>query len=160
MAYDIQLRSDPKPMPLKPAILLLIHKKRRAVYVSYTSNARGRAAVLASMIRHRDEAERNHLRDLPEGGIGDFVLLATNIGLEPRKAADAIQRHQNKFVRDGFKLFGGPRSAIPLVALNGRRMTIVEAMSEAKTKTNYQTVYRRLQRGWPVKEALDLEARA
>ena len=160
MAYDIPLRSDPSPLPLRPAVLLLVNKKRRAVYVSYTSNARGRAAVLASMIRHRAKSKRNHLRDLPEGTVKEFALLALNIDLPPRKAADTIERYQKKFIRDGYKLFGGPRSAIPLVALNGRRMTLVEAIAESRTKTAYQTVYRRIQRGWPVKQALDMEERA
>ena len=53
MAYDVPLKSDPTPMPLRPAILILTHKRKRAAFISYTSNARGRAAVLASMIRHR-----------------------------------------------------------------------------------------------------------
>lgn len=159
MAYDVPLRSDPSPLPLKPAILLLLNKRRRAAFISYTTNARGRAAVLASMIRHRDKNKRNHLRDLPEGGIGEFALLALNIDLPARKAADMIERYQKKFIKDGFKLFGGARSAIPLVALNGRRMTLVEAIDESKTKSAYQTVYRRIQRGWPVKQALDIEAR-
>jgi hypothetical protein len=41
-----------------------------------------------------------------------------------------------------------------------KRMTIVEAMEAAGTKENYQTVYRRIQRGWKVKEALGLTERA
>jgi hypothetical protein len=44
--------------------------------------------------------------------------------------------------------------------LYGKRMTIVEAMEAAGTKENYQTVYRRIQRGWKVKEALGLTERA
>jgi hypothetical protein len=160
MAYDVSLKSDPTPMPLAPAILILIHKRRRAVFVGYTSNARGRAGVLTSMIRHRETTGRNHLRDLPAGEVGDFALMATNIGLDRRQADEKVERLQKKFERDGFKLFGGSRSAIPKVVLNGRRMTIVEAMREAKTKSLYQTVYRRIQRGWSTKQALDLEDRA
>lgn len=159
MAYDIALKSDPSPMPLKSAVLILLHRRRKAAFVTYTSNARGRAAVLASAIRHRDEVERNHLRDLPDGDIKDFALLATNIGLEPRKANRMVERLQAKMSRDGYKLFGQARSAVPLVTLNGRRMSLVEAMKEAKCKAGYQTVYRRVQRGWPVKAALDLEPR-
>jgi len=159
MAYDTQLKMDPTPMPIKPAVLLLLHRRRKMAFVSYTSNARGRAAVLASAIRHRDTVERAHLRDLPEGDIRDFALLATSVGLEPRKANKTVERLQAKMVRDGYKLFGSPRSAIPLVTLNGKRMSLVEAMLEAKCKTNYQTCYRRVQRGWPVKAALDLEPR-
>jgi hypothetical protein len=46
------------------------------------------------------------------------------------------------------------------VVLDGKRMTIVEAMEVAKCKEGYQTVYRRIQRGWSVKEALNLAERA
>lgn len=159
MAYDIQLKQDPTPMPLKPALLILMHKRRRAAFVCYTSNARGRAAVLASSIRHRDALERAHIRDLPEGAVSDFALLATRVGLEPKLADDAVERLKRKLERDGFKIFGGSRSAMPMVTLNGKRMTLAAAMVEAKTKSAYQTTYRRLQRGWPLKQALGLEER-
>jgi len=160
MAYETQIRSDPSPMPLAPAILVLLHKRRKAAFIAYSTNARGRAAVLASSIRHRDEADRNHLRDLPPGEIQDFALLAMHVGLEAKLADEKVEKLQRKFERDGFKLFGGSRSAMPKVSLNGKRMTIVEAMEFAKTKENYQTVYRRIQRGWSVKEALGLVERA
>lgn len=178
MAYDVQLKTDPNPMPLKPAILLLLHKRRKQVFISYTTNARGRTAVLASMIRHRPGANdggraarstgggrkvkvmRNHLRDLPEGEVKDFAVMALNIGLEPKKANEQVAKLQRKFERDGYTLFGGARSAIPKVVLDGKRMTIVDAMAVAKVKDSYQTVYRRIQRGWPVKQALGLQERA
>jgi hypothetical protein len=147
-------------MPLKPAILILMHKRRRAAFVCYTTNARGRAAVLASSIRHRDALERAHLRDLPEGEVKDFALLATRLNLEPKFADEAVDRLKRKLERDGFKIFGGSRSAVPMVTLNGKRLTLAAAMAEAKTTAHYQTVYRRIQRGWPIKQALDLEERA
>jgi len=160
MAYETQIKSDPSPMPLAPAVLVLMHKRRRSAFIAYSSNARGRAAVLASSIRHREEAARNHLRDLPPGEIQDFALLAMHVGLDKKEADEKVAKLQRKFERDGFKLFGGSRSALPKVSLGGKRMTIVEAMVEAKTKENYQTVYRRIQRGWSVKEALGLVDRA
>ena len=159
MAYDVPLKADPSPMPLKPAILILTHKRRRMAFISYTTNARGRAAVLASMIRHRDKKKRNHLRDLPEGTIKDFELMAVNIGLERTKGDAMVERYQKKFEKSGFRLFGGPRSAMPLILVGGKRLTLVEAMAAHKVKDNYQTVYRRIQRGWPVKQALGLEER-
>ena len=159
MAYDVQLRTDHSPMPLKPAIVILLHKRRKSAFISYTINARGRAAVLSSAIRHRETMERAHLRDLPEGDVRDFVLLATNIGIDNRKANVSVDKLRKKFERDGYKLFGGTRSAQPLVTLNGKRMSLVDAMKEAKCKAGYQTVYRRVQRGWPIKQALDIEDR-
>jgi hypothetical protein len=160
MAHDVVFKTDPSPLPLKPGVLLLIHKRRKAVFVTYTSNCRGRAAVLANAIRHRDKHKRNHLRDLPEGSVEDFVVLAARIGLDPKEGDDVVERMKRKMERDGYKLFGGARSAVPKVFFGGRRVSLVQAMGEAKTKTAYQAVYRRLQRGWPVKEALDLVERA
>jgi hypothetical protein len=160
MAYEVQIKSDPSPMPLAPAILVLMHKRRRTAFIGYTTNARGRAAVLASAIRHREDAARQHLRDLPPGDVDDFALMALNIGLDKREADEKVEKLQRKFERDGFTLFGSSRSALPKVSLNGKRMTIVEAMEAAGTKENYQTVYRRIQRGWKVKEALGLTERA
>src|SRR5262245_25860410 len=156
MTYNDTLKSDPSPLPLQPAILSLVNKRRRAVFVSYTTNARGRAAVFASAIRHRKKAERNHLSDLPEGDINEFVVLCTSIGIEARKGDAAVERMQRAFEKRGYKLFGRPRSAVPAVVLNGKRMSIAEAMEVSGTKSNYQTVYRRIQRGWSTKEALDL----
>jgi hypothetical protein len=159
MAYDVPLKTDPSPLPLKPAILILLHRRKKAMFIAYTTNARGRAAVLATMIRHR-KTKRNHLRDLPDGDIRDFTVVATKLDLDKREADDAVVRLQRHYERKGFRMFGGPRSALPKVLLNGRRMTIVDAMEEAGTKDNYQTVYRRIQRGWPVKQALGMEERA
>jgi hypothetical protein len=159
MAYDIPLKTDPTPLPLKPAILILLHRRKKAMFIAYTTNARGRAAVLATMIRHR-KTKRNHLRDLPEGDIRDFTVIATKVDLDKREADDAVVRLQRHYEKRGFRMFGGPRSALPKVLLNGKRMTIVDAMEAAGTKDNYQTVYRRIQRGWPVKQALGMEERA
>ena len=159
MAYDAKIKCDPSPMPLKPAILILINKRRRAAFISYTSNARGRAAVLMSMIRHRAKTKRNHLRDMPDGSVKDFELMAVNVGLEKTKGNAMVEKYQRKFEKSGFRLFGGPRSAVPLVLLNGKRTSLVEAIEAHKCKENYQTVYRRIQRGWPVKEALGLAER-
>lgn len=156
MAHETKLRSDPSPMPLQPAILVLVHPRRRKAFVSFSTNARGRAAVLATSIRHRDEQERNHLRDLPEGSIEDFTLMAIDIGLDKRKADARVAQVEKQFERKGFTIFGGARSAVPKVLLDGKRYTIVEAMELTKCKEEYQTVYRRIQRGWPVKEALGL----
>jgi len=153
MSYDLQLKTDPPTMPLKPAILILAHKRKRQAYISYTTNARGRAAVLASTIRHG----KAHLRDMPEGALGEFTLMAVNVGLEKSKANATVERYQRKFEREGYKLFGGARSALPKVTLNGKRMSIVDAIVQAKTKAPYQTVYRRIQRGWTVREALGLQ---
>lgn len=159
MAHDIRMKTDPNPLPLKPAVLLLIHKRRRSVFVSYTSNARGRAAVLTNAIRHRKTLVRNHLRDLPDGDVNDFAIVALRIGLDPKEGDAAVERMQRKMERDGYKLFGGARSAVPKVFLNGRRLSLVKAMKEAGTKSAYQAVYRRIQRGWPTREALDLNDR-
>lgn len=174
MSTDTRLRSDPSPLPLQPAILVLVHPRRRKAFVSFSTNARGRAAVLATAIRHRVPAAdaagngsrkrggkqtRNHLRDLPEGDIHDFQLMAVDIGLDKRKADARVEKVEKQFERKGFTIFGGARSAVPKVLLDGKRYTIVEAMELTKCKEAYQTVYRRIQRGWPVKEALGLVER-
>jgi len=39
MAYETQIRSDPSPMPLAPAILVLLHKRRKAAFIAYSTNA-------------------------------------------------------------------------------------------------------------------------
>src|SRR5215813_3621887 len=126
MAYDVSLKTDPSPLPLRPGILILLHKRKK-MFIAYTTNCRGRAAVLATMIRHR-KTKRNHLRDLPEGGVKDFTVVATKVGLEKNKADEAVTRLQRHYEGRGFKMFGGSRSALPKVVLNGKRMTIVDAM--------------------------------
>ena len=154
--YDTTLRSDPDPMPLASAILTLLHRRKKQAFVAFTTNARGRAAVIASAIRHRDKMERGHLRDLPEGKVEDFALLATHIGIEASKADAAVSRLRRKLEKDGYKFFGSVRSAQPRVWLNGRRMSIAEAMEATKCKAPYQTVYRRFARGWSTKDALEM----
>src|SRR5262245_15011962 len=132
MSYDIKLRTQPSPLPLKPAVIILLHKRRKSAFVSYTSNARGRVSVLANVIRHREQLARKHLRDMPPGEILDFAVLAEYIGLEPERANRMVKRVKNRLINDGYKLFGGQRNAEPIVILNGKRLSIVDAMSEAK----------------------------
>ena len=160
MAYDVKVKFDPPVMPLKPALLILMHRRKKAAFVCYTSNARGRAAVLASAIRHRDDAERAHLRDLPEGEVKDFALLATRIGLEPKVADEAVDRLCFDSSVTASASSAARAVGLPVVTFNSCRMTLAAAPPvEAKTSSHYQTVYRRLQRGWPLKAALDLEER-
>jgi hypothetical protein len=168
-------------MPLGSAILMLKHRRKRAVYFTYTTNARGRAAVLVSMIRHRKEAEESQkewdryersrngpkpkskrmttIADLPEGGVEDFQLYALEEGLKARDGDAKVAAYEKKAEKEGFKLFGKTRSAIPKVLLDGKRMSIVEAMKRTGVNAGYQAIYRRLLRGWDAKEAFGLVPR-
>jgi hypothetical protein len=157
--YAKQLEMDPVPMPIQSAILMLKHKRKKLVFFCFTTNARGRAAVLISMIRHRGKSKRAHLSGLPEGGIGDFVLHALNIGIERKDGDRTVAQYQKKAEREGYKLFGNTRSALPKVTLGGKRMSIVEAMKETNCGDDYQTVYKRFLRGWDVKAALGIADR-
>jgi hypothetical protein len=67
-----------------------------------------------------------------------------------------VQKLQERYKRRGYKIVSGHRAASGMVRLEGRLMKLSEAVATYSDDA-YLTVYRRLQRGWSVRQALGLD---
>jgi hypothetical protein len=157
----MMLRS-PEFIPLRAGVFALVNERRKYVYVSYTQNLQKRSHSMSHMLLQYDAwLERPKkakpywpIRDMPQRPSDEFTFFA-----EPYRGADAlgeVQRLQERYRRRGYKIIAGHRAASGLVRLNGKLLKLADAV-EKHSEVAYLTVYRRLQRGWSVRQALGLD---
>jgi hypothetical protein len=162
----------PEFIPLSAGVFALANERRKFVYVSYTQNLQKRSHSMSHMLLQYDGWLASHsevrgggrakgrtmpywpIRDMPKRPSDEFIFVAV-----PYRGADAlgeVQKLQDKYRRRGYKIIAGHRAASGMVRLEGRLMKLSAAV-EAYSDEAYLTVYRRLQRGWSVRQALGLD---
>jgi hypothetical protein len=149
------MRRDPIELPRKPGIFVLMAKAERIAYVSYTRDLQKRSHSLAHMLSN----PKTHwaIRGLPKLPPGSWVFTMLRENITPKFAAKVIPSLKQSMRDSKYKIIDGARRPNPFVTLDGEPMSLPAAMKKAKCKTAYMTVWRRLQRGWTVEQALDLE---
>lgn len=157
----MMLRS-PEFIPLSAGVFALANERRRYVYVSYTQNLQKRSHSMSHMLlqydgwleRPRKIAPYWPIRDMPKRPSSEFTFFAV-----PYRGADAlaeVHKLQERYRRRGYRIISGHRAASGMVRLEGRLMKLAAAV-EKYSDAAYLTVYRRLQRGWSVRQALGLD---
>jgi hypothetical protein len=152
----------PEFIPLSAGVFALANERRKFVYVSYTQNLQKRSHSMSHMLLQYDAwlakpkkvAPYWPIRDMPKRPSGEFIFVAV-----PYRGADAlgeVQKLQDKYRRRGYKIISGHRAASGMVRLEGRLMKLSAAVEQYSDEA-YLTVYRRLQRGWSVRQALGLD---
>jgi hypothetical protein len=167
----------PEFIPLSAGVFALANERRKFVYVSFTQNLQKRSHSMSHMLLQYDgwlassnptpkgagkpaPARRAKtmpywpIRDMPKRPSDEFIFVAV-----PYRGADAlgeVERLQDKYRRRGYKIIAGHRAASGMVRLEGRLMKLSAAVA-AYSDEAYLTVYRRLQRGWSVRQALGLD---
>jgi len=150
------MQREPVSIPRKPGVFALINSKScRCGYVAFTSDLQKRSHSLAHMLQN----QKTHwtIRDLPKAPAGEwtFTLIDTTPNLT---AAERLITHTKKtLLARRYRVIEGARGAAPLVNLDGKQMPLTEAIRVTKCRTAYITVWRRLDRGWSLAQALDLE---
>jgi len=154
MAKGIMQR-DPVELPRKPGIFVLMAKAERAAYVAYTRDLQKRSHSLAHMLAN----PKTHwaIRGLPKLPPGSWVFKMLSDGINPKRAATLLPVIKKSMLAKKYRVIDGSRRPNPYVTLDGVPMSLPAAMKKAKCKTAYMTVWRRLQRGWTVAQALDIE---
>jgi len=150
------MQRDPTLIPRKPGVFMLINKRRRRVYVAYTSDLQKRSHSLAHMLQN----QKTHwsIKDLPKHPAGEFTFQVVEQDVTARSAKKVVELAEEAAAKKGYKVVGGSRSAVPAVTWDGRTMPLTEAMKLARTKAKYITVWRRLDRGWTIAQALGVDA--
>ena len=153
------MRREPVEIPRKPGVFALINSKsQRCGYVAYATDLQKRSHSFAHMLAH----PKTHwsIRDLPHAPADEWVF--TLIGTTASRArGDRLIAHTKDQLRlSKYRVIEGDRSARPTVlypSSPSEALSLAEAIRRAKCKRAYITVWRRLDRGWTVAQALDLE---
>lgn len=148
----------PASIPPEPGVFALLNNRRRFVYVAYTRNLQKRSHSMSHMLMNydKDRAAYWPIRELPKHPSGEFVFVILRKGVTPERSLAAIAVAQRTFLAKKYAIVRGHRAGTPSVRLNGRTQTLAEAVRD-RPKLKYPTVYRRLQRGWSVRQALGLD---
>lgn len=159
---------EPAAIPAERGVYALLNRKRRFVYVAYTQNLQKRSHSMSHMLMNQDRSKKAYwpIKDLPKHPSDEFTFVVMAKNVPPEKSLAAIAVAQRGFMAKNYTIVGGHRAGSPIVSLNGRKQSLAEAVRstiEGARKNSpaadlkYSTVYRRLQRGWSVKQALGLD---
>lgn len=149
---------EPAAIPAERGVYALLNKKRRFVYVAYTKNLQKRSHSMSHMLMNYDKSRKAYwpIRELPKHPSDEFTFAVMARGCAPERALSAIAICQKGFTGKNYTIISGHRAGVPVITLQGRRINLTEAV-RARPKLKYPTVYRRLQRGWSVRQALGLD---
>lgn len=149
---------EPASIPAERGVYALVNRKRRFAYVAYTRNLQKRSHSMSHMLMNYDKSRKAYwpIKELPKHPSDEFVFIVLARGCAPERALAAIAVAQRGFEAKTYSIIGGHRAGTPVVRLDGKRVSLAEAV-RTNAKLKYPTVYRRLQRGWSVRQALGLE---
>jgi len=156
---------DPEFMPPKPGVFALRNDRRRVVYISWTQNLQKRSHSMSHMLLQYDRWLKSPkkklvpywpIRDLPKYQSKEFTFVVESTAPLPTQALYGVVKVQQKYERKGYRIISGHRAVSGMVRVDGRRVKLAEAVREY-SDDDYLTVYRRLQRGWTVEQALGIE---
>lgn len=151
---------EPDEIPLQPGVFALLNRKRRFAYVSYTNSLQKRSHGMSHMLLNYDADPRCYwpIRDLPKHPSDEYVFKVMQA--DRRHTGDAslaaVASAQKKLLAQGFRIITGHRATSPTIVLDGRRMTLVDAVRDY-SQIKYLTVFRRIERGWTLRQALGLD---
>ena len=151
---------SPDEIPLKPGVFALVNAKRRFAYISYTGNLQKRPHSMSHMLLSHDADPTIYwpIRDLPKHPSDEYTF--TVVRLDRKHAGDsslvAVAEAQKRYMAKGYRIVTGHRATSPTVSLDGRRMTLADAVRDY-SDVKYLTAYRRIERGWTVRQALGID---
>lgn len=153
---------QPAAVPAKPGIYALVNKTRHYAYVAFTTNLQKRSHSMSHMLVAQDKSKKAYwpISDLPKHKSDEYTFIVLLADVKAAQSAASIALAQKKLKAKNYRIVEGQRAAMPMVTFKGKKMTLVDAMKEAKCKSKYLTVYRRIERGWSVEQALDIATAA
>jgi hypothetical protein len=149
------MQRDPVSIPRKAGVFALINSRRRFAYVAFTSDLQKRSHSLAHMLQN----PKTHwsIKDLPIHPASEYLFMVLHEDTTPARAQRLVSATQKEFLQKKYRVVAGSRSAVPLVSFKSQEMPLTEAMIAARTKAKYITVWRRLERGWELNQALGID---
>jgi hypothetical protein len=153
------LYREPDVIPLLPGVFALVNRKRRFAYISFTINLQKRSHSISHMLLSQDEDAKAYwpIKDLPKHPSDEFVFMVMKTkDITEDNAMAAVASVQRQFANKNYRIIEGQRAASPMITLDGKKMTLAEAVRE-HSKVKYLTAYRRIERGWTAEQALGIE---
>lgn len=149
---------EPDVIPLSPGVFALINRKRRFAYVSYTGNLQKRSHSMSHMLLSHDADDTAYwpIKDLPKHPSDEYTFKVMAVDVKDDDALAGIAKAQRRYMNKGYKIIGGQRAASPMVTYKGKRMTLADVVRQY-SKAKYLTVYRRIERGWTLEQALGID---
>jgi hypothetical protein len=97
------------------------------------------------------------IKELPKHPSDEYTFKVMAKGTKDSDALAVIAKAQRKYMAKGYKIIGGQRAASPMVVFKGKRMTLADVVRGHANKVKYLTVYRRIERGWTLEQALGID---
>jgi hypothetical protein len=148
------MQRDPIVVPRKAGIYALANKKRRYAYIAYSRNLQKRSHGLAHMLTH---PEAWSIANLPRHPAEEWTFMTLRQDITPEQSGRMIANIRRQFEEKNYTVIDGSRSPLPTIELDGEKMTLVDAIAKAGCKDQYITVWRRLKRGWSVRQAIGMD---
>lgn len=149
---------EPMLVPPQPGVYALVNKKRRFAYVAYTSNLQKRSHSMSHMLLQHDQSKKSYwsIRDLPKHDSDEYTFMVVIFPVKPVDADEHIKLACEGFINKNYTIVEGSRMTVPMVTFKGKQVSIADAITLSGSKVKYLTVWRRLERGWTVEQALGL----
>lgn len=148
------MRREPATIPASPGVYALVNRKRRYAYVAYSVDMQKRSHAMAHMLHNPDTWA---IAQLPIHPAEEWTFMVIKADVEPEAAQRVIKATNKEFTERNYSVVGGGRNPVPTIDYEGTKVTLVDAISRANCKTPYITVWRRIKRGWTVRQALDID---
>jgi hypothetical protein len=150
---------EPFQIPATRGVYALINRRRRYAYVAFTQNLQKRSHSMSHMLLAHDLDPMSYwpVKDLPKHASDEYVFTVVDEGCPVEKSMSVIALAERGFAAKNYTIVGGHRAASPIIAFQGRRMSLVEAIRASGSKVKYLTAYRRIERGWSVRQALGID---
>ena len=149
---------EPAVVLAVPGVYALINRKRRFAYVAYTANLQKRSHSMSHMLMSQDSDKKAYwpIKELPKHPSDEFTFLVVSTDVKPAAARAGIALAQRAFIAKNYRIIEGYRAASPMVTVDGKPMSLAEAVRE-HSKVKYLTAYRRIERGWTTRQALGID---
>jgi|SRR5262245_14399978 len=150
---------EPAFIPADKGVYALVNRKRRFAYVAYTQNLQKRSHSMSHMLMAQDDSRKSYwpIKELPKHPSDEFTFVVLSVGVPPDRSLSAIAIAERGFNAKNYTIISGHRAGSPTITFNGKRMPLTDAIKASGSKVKYLTVYRRLERGWSVRQALGID---
>jgi len=150
---------EPPFIPADKGVYALVNRRRRYAYVAYTQNLQKRSHSMSHMLMAQDDDAKSYwpIKELPKHPSDEYTFIVLSVGVAADRSLAAIAVAEKGFVAKNYTIVGGHRAGSPVISLGGKRMSLTDAIKASGSAIKYLTVYRRIERGWTVRQALGLD---
>lgn len=145
------MQREPAVIPRRSGVYALVNRKRRYAYVAYSVNLQKRSHSMSYMLHNPHTWS---IADLPVHPVEEWTFMVIKTDVEPEASKRVVNAAVREFEGRNYTTISGARSPLPTFEYEGEMTTLVDAIKKSGCTDQYITVWRRLKRGWTVRQAL------